>query len=248
MSVFAAGAVYFVPPDARPSAYHDDRRHVLMRRLDSDQEPGSIITASYASTSSRPRTLGASCHDIDGAHPQNKGCGFDRYTYVYPGIVASVDQADLTDCAGAVGPAHWSRIRDKFRKGLGIGTGIRGDPGVHGDSWRGVVVRVAEDFENDSGFRYGVIVTEHAFSAKQEWQTLVPVLDAATTDAIPPEFVEDVSRLLVREKGAFKHGLFAAELMSSVFHRADIAAVITMVEPSTMRRIDEMLVQYFALS
>jgi hypothetical protein len=66
-------------------------------------------------------------------------------------------------------------VRLHLREALGIGQGI--GPGTPGDSIRGHLVKLANVIAELYEFEYGIVLTNHTYSAARRLQVIVPVVD-----------------------------------------------------------------------
>lgn len=73
---------------------------------------------------------------------------------------------------------HMEAVRACLKGALGFGTGI--GPGTPGASIRGHLVRLALPIARMYAFQYGIVLTEHRYSAARRLQALVPVVNVRT--------------------------------------------------------------------
>lgn len=70
---------------------------------------------------------------------------------------------------------HLPAIRKLLKSALGIGSGV--GPGGAGRSIRGHLVRMSAEIAEMYAFGFGVVLTQHEYSAARRLQALVPVMD-----------------------------------------------------------------------
>jgi hypothetical protein len=87
-------------------------------------------------------------------------------------------QADRLGTSERSHARHMDAVRASLRAALGVGEGI--GPGTAGASIRGRLVRLTRGMDGLYEFRYGVVLTEHRYSAARRLQVLVPVVDVRT--------------------------------------------------------------------
>jgi hypothetical protein len=73
---------------------------------------------------------------------------------------------------------HMPAVRERLKTALGIAS--RTGPGTAGASIRGHLVRLSPAIAARYAFQFGIVVTEHGYSAARRLQTLVPVVDVRT--------------------------------------------------------------------
>jgi hypothetical protein len=73
---------------------------------------------------------------------------------------------------------HMTAVRERLKIALGIGTGV--GRGVPGTSIRGHLVRLSGPIAEMYDFQFGIVLTEHGYSAARRLQSLVPVVDVRT--------------------------------------------------------------------
>ncbi len=235
-----AGNIYYLPPGL---VLRDPDQHpyVLLRDVDDDEEDAVVAYGSR-----RPTEANAGAPSVP-IRPQRTGInanGLRDPTYFYPGILDQLTVDDLPrQRAGHVTP-HLSALRQALSRTLGIGTGPAGSSRTPARSRRGHLVPWA--LPGATG--WGIIVTAHAYSAAQSWQTLVPVVPVAEEQPAS-------ASVIVRRGEAWAHAVTptatVAVLPTAVFavwERREIAGPGPGVVPADLlTQVDAILVDYFSL-
>lgn len=193
----APGDVYRIPAHEHEGADPKNRRQVLMHAC---AQHGNV-RGSFAYATREP-TQHRCGHPVVKLAPEgDTGDGaiataiFPEKTFVFPGVIASVQGHSLGRYYGTVSPEELAGIRAALPTALGYRTGVRADSPDYGDPrrWgkarptlRGVVygfgpeltAYLAQDVDEETErLRAGVVITPHDASRHRDaYLTLVPVL------------------------------------------------------------------------
>lgn len=232
------GEVWFLPPEAEEGGDPKDRRHVLLAAHD-DGDDGGIFA--YASTQPTETRFGAAHLLVDPARSRSPRVGFTRLSYVYPARLVPAAEEDLVRMTGRL-DAEMSHLRAALRRALGLASTATE---AH---WRGRVVRIAGVRAELIDYRYGVVVTEPAYSRHERYQIIVPIDDADEFEPAPGDIVVDKGDWFIPVAPPIRRALFAISDVQSVFHPRDIDHWTgAVVDPVSMRRVDQALVELFGL-
>jgi hypothetical protein len=237
------GEVWLLPPAAEEGGDPKVRRHVL---LTSRADSGGVGTLAYASTSVTEARFGAAHLFVDPAVSRSPRLGFARPSYVYPSRLSLAYTADLLRITGRITdemPLLWMALR----QALGMaGAGTRAP--LAAPNWRGRVIRLTSGVSASIGCEHGIVVTEPAYSSRERYQIIVPVVDSGEFEPEPGD-VEITEGDWLRAVAPSARGLVAAVPdAQSVFHPLEIDGWTGATgDDGTMRRIDEALVRLFGL-
>lgn len=147
--------------------------------------------------------------------------GLRQDTWFLGCVLARVAAKHLRSEIGVLSPSDIARVRTAVRASVGVGTGIGLAPGP---ALRGRVVRLEAPMAKPT-IRWAVVLTECAYSARNEFQVIVPLVDAAER-AAPSGNPVIASPLLASATGGDLREAFAAvELVQSVWGRKHIAVM-----------------------
>lgn len=232
------GEVWFLPPESAPGGDDKARRHVLLTDVDESAE--GILA--YASTRTTEAAFGAVSLYVDPA--ASPDCGFAKPTRVYPCRLVPAEPVDFLRRTGRLlhELPHLKRVQ---RIALGSGTG---GAASGSSSWRGKVVRLNESIREIIRYPFGVVLTEHHYSARRRYQIIVPLGNAA--EILPDEgdlLVADVPWLSVLSPDLAEAVLSVSEI-HSVFHPREIDSWTgAVIDDGTLGEIEVRLKDLFDL-
>lgn len=241
------GEVWFLPPDATEGGDAKGRRHVLLT-LCKDHDDAGILA--YASTQATEAAFGAAALLLDPRRTQHGRAGrsgFNRPTYIYPSRLVGASAIEMRRMAGRL-VDELAELRVLLRKALGIGTGTSVTSTMARSSWRGRIVRFSEALRREMDCSYGLVITEPAYSSRQRYQLVVPVLDMREFDSAGMDVVVEGKEWLPLVFGDARAVAFAVEMVQTVFHPTEIGAhASTVVDGDTVSRIEARLLEMFDL-
>jgi len=209
------GEVWFLPPQTEDGGDGKSRRHVLLTSCDE----GEGGTVAYASTKTTERAFGASSLFVNPS--LSRGSGFTKPTHIYPGRLVLAASRDFLRMTGRL-VAELPELRSALMLALGIGTGCARRRAETAASWRGKVVRFSSGFREAVGYSFGIVLTEHRYSAWRRYQIIVPMDDLAMSQPVEGDipitsgtWFRDVSRTMMGV-------LLSVSEIQSVFHRDEI--------------------------
>ena len=100
-------------------------------------------------------------------------------------LIDSVGEASSNDVEGA-------------RRAVADALGITRQP-THQESVRGRIAQIAGTLQKDTGFAFGVVLTNHVYSAERRFQAIVPIIDLQVLlrdGETPDDFVPDETDVL----------------------------------------------------
>lgn len=171
-----AGHIFYIPKQDRPGADHDDRKFYLLERCD---ESHRIATLAAMSTKDNEKKLGATLYPIQNPRarlrkPDQRGSFVCTYLLMNRNVHLLDESVD-----GETN--HVGRVRERLKTSLGIGTQLP-TATEHTSSIRGRLVRVTDEVKSVVFFRYGFVLTEHAYSPSRSWQIVVPIVHAPSLE------------------------------------------------------------------
>jgi hypothetical protein len=236
------GEVWFLPPQAEEGGDDKPRRHVLLTSLDEDE--GGVFA--YASTQRTEAAFGATYLPIDPAVAAGHGTGFTKLTRVYPSRLVPAAAEDFLRMTGRINE-EMPRLRVLLREALGIGTGTALD-GTSGASWRGMVVRLSLVRRRSTGYEFGIVLTEHRYSARRRYQIIVPMENLAEFQPVKGDVVI-ADQVWCRTVSPVMAGaILAVGDIQSVFHQTDIESWTgATIEGSQLAELEAAIMRMFAL-
>ncbi|HST63322.1 MAG TPA: hypothetical protein VLK84_31720 [Longimicrobium sp.] len=187
-----AGHVFYVPKEARLAEDTKDRRHLLLHDCTGDGSAGAVTLATmvHLTTKETERTAHrAPFYRLRTATLQPPDPGATGSFVNAPRLIFRAAHK-LIDSVGEASPEDMEGTRRAVADALGIGSQPRGE-GPSG-SVRGRIARVAGALQKDTGFSFGVIVTNHAYSSERRFQAIVPMIDLRMLlrdDETPSDFI-----------------------------------------------------------
>lgn len=175
-----AGHVFTLPHDRVPSSDVKDRGYVLLNRC----APPAHGTLAFRSSKPTERDqFGAPAASLGkpAVSPQarsHRGRSAPESpgdSFLYPTRLVFWPAADLVRSSQTV-TMHLRGIRRTTANALGIGTGTHASAG---QGHRGKLLRLSDEGLSVFPFRWGVVLTDHRYSAEQRWQVVVPVFRSA---------------------------------------------------------------------
>lgn len=173
-----AGQVYNIP--WTPVSGGDDkdfRRHVLLNDC-RDTHGGTLAAASVTGNEHRVEHAPAHPIPLPPGWPSGRDAptGFSRAVLVFPGWLVYRAAHRLPPLLGRAG-AHLGGIRGQMVDALGLGSGTwEAAPAADAGSLRGRVVAFSPEVRRDTFMKYGLVLTQHRYSAKRRLQVVAPVL------------------------------------------------------------------------
>lgn len=253
-----AGHVFILPHHRVPSSDAKDRGYVLLNR----SAPPAPATLAFRSSKPTERDqFGAPAADLGPvtvspaarSYGRRSVRGAGASSLVYPTRLVSWPSIDLVRSVQTVTTLLKS-IRQTTATALGMGTGTHVAAG-HG--YRGRLLRLSDSGNKVLPFRWGVILTEHRYSAQQRWQIVVPIFrsarkplpndvllgDQCSPATAPPEWVAAINP-------TWSGAALACSLVCSVSHLDGHVERIdsTTVDGDTLAGLEAALMTRFALS
>lgn len=165
-----AGYVFPIPAKARHLADNKPSRPFFLLTRCSEPELGTLALMTTKSTEG---VYGARLHEFRGQAGRQRLPGQERsYADLASLIFRGADRLEQSDHVLA---RYVGDVRAGLKAALGFGQGT--GPGTAGTSIRGHLVRLSRRIAELYEFEYGVVLTEHAYSAARRLQVLVPVID-----------------------------------------------------------------------
>jgi hypothetical protein len=237
------GEVWFLPPEARADGDFKWRRHVLLTTC---EEQGDIGIFAYATTVAVESGLGGASFLVDPYANAYRHSGFSAPTYVMPCRLVPAASEDMQRMAGRI-IDEMPAIRSELRRALGLGTGTR-IAGAASGSLRGCVVELGDALAGESGFRFGMLVTEGRYSLARRYQLLIPLLDGTEYDSQADDVVVIGTAWTGEIRPGLDVGILAVRLIQTAFHPLEIARVLPIVvDDATIGEIDRALLRVFGL-
>lgn len=182
----------YVPKEARLAEDTKSRRHLLLHDCTDSRTEVVLATLAHLTTKQTERKAHkAPFHrlatpELQPADPKAEG------SFVNGARLVFRDVRKLIDSVGEASPGDVRASRHVVADALGIGApaplaGFTG--GV-----RGRLARVSGVLQKYAGFAFGVILTNHLYSAERRFQALVPVIDLRTfllDDETTEDFVQE---------------------------------------------------------
>lgn len=206
----------FRPGDTRPAGYvfpvPSKSRHL---RDNKPSRPFLLLTRSggldlaalaLMTTKSTESSYGATLYEFADRRGKQSLPGQERSFVDLSSLIFR--RADRLEVSEQIHIRHMDSVRAKLNVALGMGAGT--GPGRAGTSIRGHLVRLSWRIADLYEFRFGVVLTEHEYSAARRLQVLVPVVDVETFliggetvddfapepgDVIPPSSAPWISQL-----------------------------------------------------
>lgn len=176
----------FRPGDTRPAGYvfpvPAKSRHL---RDNKPSRPFLLLTRSggldlaalaLMTTKSTEGSYGATLYEFADRRGKQSLPGQERSFVDLSSLIFR--RADRLEVSEQIHARHMNAVRTKLKAALGIGAGT--GPGGVGTSIRGHLVRLSRRIADLYEFQFGVVLTEHEYSAARRLQVLVPVVDAGT--------------------------------------------------------------------
>jgi hypothetical protein len=184
-----AGHVFYVPREARLAEDTKNRRHLLLHDATEDGTAGVLTTLVHLTTKDteyrahKAPFYRLATPELQPPDPKAKGSFVNAPRLVFRDVrklVDSVGEASRDDMEGV-------------RRAVADALGITPQPDAPG-SVRGRVARVTGTLQRYTGFAFGVVLTNPAYSAERRFQAIVPVIDLQLLlrdDETPDAFVPD---------------------------------------------------------
>jgi hypothetical protein len=235
------GEVWFLPPDPVERGDAKGRRHVLLTPCEERDDAGILA---YSSSQATEAAFGAAfllLAPSSTPYGRRGRTGFDRVTYVYPSRLVGASTNEMQRLMGRI-VNELSELRLQLRKALGIGAEWGGTRG-----WRGRIVAFSEAVRSEIDCSYGLIVTEPAYSTKERYQIVVPILDLRHFERSELDVVVEDGVWLHRLFGDSAPVAFAVEMIQTVFHPTDVSGALALVDSVTSATVDRRIVELFHL-
>ena len=237
------GEVWFLPPAAEKGGDPKERRHVVLAPCD---EVGDVGSFAYASTQGTEARFGAPHLFVDPGSSRSPRTGFSRPSYVYPSRMTLAYSEDLLRKTGQL-VDEMPQLRGVLREAVGLGR-LRAETAWVPPNWRGRVVRLSTGASESIGYQHGIVVTEPAYSSRERYQLIVPVIEASHLEPERGDLVITEGDWL-RSIGSGPSGvLIAIPDTQSIFHPLEIDGWTgTVVDATAMGQIEDALAGFFAL-
>ena len=173
------GHIFILPREETPNSDAKDRGYVLLNRV-TPPDVGSLV---YRSSSPYESTRGAPFHPVRNT-PAIAGRraplakAEPELSYIYASRLLPW-RSDRLATSIDVATRHLAGIRARTKEALGIGDGIY-DPAARPETHRGKLARLTPAASELLRFRWGVVLTSHAYSRENRWQVLLPVFGPAS--------------------------------------------------------------------
>jgi hypothetical protein len=197
-----AGAVFWLPRElSLGSDPKRSRLHFLLHDCDDDDSPGDeagiFATLAYMSTKDTEHTqYRAPAYRFLTPELQPAGAGQEG-SFALTSRFLMVDVRTLSQASHQASPRDIRGCLASVRQGLGIGKGPAA-PG--GRSVRGHLARIEAPVRDVTGLEFGVVVTDHTYSAQRRYQAVVPLIDLGEflePGEGPQHFTPDPTEFLV---------------------------------------------------
>lgn len=209
-----------------------------------ENEVGTLV---YGSTQGTERSAGAACV---GVAPVREGLhrnGLRSTTYFYPGTLLPAPHEDLPPQSGFLGRSL-SDLRATLRIALGIGTGSCRESGAPWGSLRGRIVVLDSTLAHDIGASVAVVLTEPRYSAKRNYQIILPIFDGLGREPAKHDLLVSSRDWLEVFPATVDRVVLLLPTTHSVWHDNDIARETEyVVDDETLSEIDRRLCDYFSL-
>jgi hypothetical protein len=189
-----AGHVFYVPKEARLAEDTKNRRHLLLHDASDEGTAAVLATLVHLTTKdTEHRAHHAPFYRLTApalqrSDPKAQG------SYVNAPRLVFRDVRKLIDAVGEASNDDMEGARRAVADALGI---TRQPP--HPESVRGRIAQVAGTLQKDTGFAFGVVLTNPAYSAERRFQAMVPIIDLQVLlreDEIRGDFVPDDTDVL----------------------------------------------------
>lgn len=167
-----AGQVFYVPKEARLAEDTKNRRHLLLHDATDDGTAAVLATLVHLTTKDTERQAHRApfyrltTPALQPPDLQAKGSFVNGPRLVFRDVRKLIDpvgEASREDMAGA-------------RRAVADALGITRQP-AHPESVRGRIAQVAGTLQKDTGFAFGVVLTNPVYSAARRFQAIVPIID-----------------------------------------------------------------------
>jgi mRNA-degrading endonuclease toxin of MazEF toxin-antitoxin module len=165
-----AGSVFPIPLKARHIRDNKRIRPFLLLSRVAGEELGTLALMTTTRTETLHRAPMYEVEDRRGKQslPGQEESLVDLTSFIFR-------RADALIQSGGTHARHLPAIRKLLKSALGIGSGV--GPGGTGQSIRGHLVRMSAEIAEMYAFGFGVVLTQHEYSAARRLQALVPVMD-----------------------------------------------------------------------
>lgn len=187
-----AGHVFYVPKEARLAEDTKNRRHLLLHDCPDADTEVALATLVHLTTRETERIAHkAPFHRLLTPELQPSDPGAEG-SFVNATRLVFRDVRKLTDSVGRASPADIRSTRRAVADALGMGppSPVRG----RAESVRGRLAQVSGVLQKHTGFAFGVVLTNHAYSAERRFQAIVPVVDLRKLlldDETPDDFAPE---------------------------------------------------------
>jgi hypothetical protein len=164
-----AGYVFRVPARERPLVDNKPERPCFLLTRCSDED---LATLALMTTKRTEALFGATLLELAGVSGTLPG---QENAYVNLSSIFGLPTDRLSTSAVNLA-RHLPAVRMALKAALGVGSGVGSG---HGGSIRGHLVRLTESMARRFEFEYGIVVTEHAYSAARRTQAVVRIVDGA---------------------------------------------------------------------
>jgi hypothetical protein len=183
---FRAGWVFILEPYSTVLDDPDWHPYLLLTDCLPAGQHGVLAFGSGQETEARHGSPSATIQPRIGGRNDN---ALEKPTHFYPAIL--VQQAHdelprptetvrrgnrLRPRAARVSNQELGSVKALLRDAMGLGTGTAAHPSAHPGSWRGRVVPLSDDYYDETGVRFALVLTAHRYSAAEHYQVLVPII------------------------------------------------------------------------
>lgn len=189
-----AGQVFYVPKEARLAEDTKNRRHLLLHDATDDGTAAVLATLVHLTTQDpehrahKAPFYRLTTQALQPPDPTAKGSFVNGPRLVFRDVrrlVDSIGEASREDMEGV-------------RRAVANALGMTRQP-VHPGSVRGRIAQVTGTLQKDTGFAFGVVLTNHTYSAERRFQAIVPIIDLQLLlrdGETPADFVPDETDVL----------------------------------------------------
>jgi hypothetical protein len=236
MEIPKPGEIYYLDPEEGSSDKDEPRPHVVVSL---ESENSYIVTLAFGTKSDLEAAEFGAAHVVTESHRSLfKATGLSSTTYFYASRLATCLTEEMGEYSGRL-IDEFPELRDvQLPRALGLGKGTTWTKGPALGSRRGLFVRFSDDFADELGARFGLVLTEPSYSTKDQLQTIIPVYDHAQFVLPEPAFsVKDAS--WSSQLSPYQGASFGIQYLQSIF-KSDIARYLDEpIDTETLRRVEE---------
>lgn len=229
---FSAGWIFILEPYSTVLDDPDWHPYLLLTDCAPGGPHGLLAFGSGQGTEARHGAPSATLHPRIGGRNDNS---LEKPTHFYPAILVQQGHHELprpTETvwrgnrarprAARIFHAEFRQVRALIGPSLGLGTGTAAHAAAHPGSWRGRIVPMSDEYHEETGVRFALVLTAHAYSAAEHYQVLVPIVPGDGKQA-PPSVVRAAGQEWIRLLGPHvQTALLVVPALESVWHHAHI--------------------------